>query len=78
MRNHQGQNLSWMTVRTTTMRWEAELMQEVLVAQQIPCRLIDLGIVSYMGMGSPAALQVPSQHLWAARLLLSPIEEESE
>ena len=73
-----SQNGSWMTVRTTTMRWEAELMQQVLAAQQIPSRIIDLGMVSYIGMGSPAALQVLSQHLWTARLLLSPIEEESE
>jgi len=60
------------------MRWEAELMQQILAAQEIPCRIIDLGMVSYMGMGSPAALQVPSQHLWAARLLLSPMEEEAD
>jgi hypothetical protein len=60
------------------MRWEAELMQQILAAQEIPCRIIDLGMVSYMGMGSPAALQVPSQYLWAARLLLSPMEEEAD
>lgn len=78
MSNPPSQNGSWMTLRTTTMRWEAELMQQVLVAQQIPCRIIDLGVVSYMGMGSPAALQVPAQHLWTARLLLSPIEEETD
>ncbi|MGB3535777.1 MAG: hypothetical protein WBA13_19945 [Microcoleaceae cyanobacterium] len=78
MSNSPSQHPSWITLRTTTMRWEAELMQQVLTAQQIPCRIIDLGIVSYFGMGSPTALQVPTQYLWAARLLLSPIEEELE
>ncbi len=68
---------SWTTVRTTSMRWEAEFMQQVLAAQQIPSRIIDHGVPSYMGMGSPATLQVPSPYLWSARLLLSPVEEES-
>ncbi len=70
--------MSWITLRTTPMRWEAELMQQVLAAHGIPARIVDLGLTSYMGMGSPAALQVHSVHQWAARLLLSPIEDESE
>lgn len=53
-------------------------MQQVLAAHGIPARIVDLGLTSYMGMGSPAALQVHSVHQWAARLLLSPIEDESE
>jgi hypothetical protein len=75
MINSSSQNESWITLRTLTWRWEAELMQQILTAQQIPCRMIDLGIVSYLGMSSPTALQVPTQYLWAARLLLSPVEE---
>ncbi|ERT07759.1 hypothetical protein M595_2252 [Lyngbya aestuarii BL J] len=70
--------MSWITLRTTAMRWEAELMEQVLAAHGIPARIVDLGLTSYMGMGSPAALQVQSAHQWAARLLLSPIEEELE
>ncbi len=51
-------------------------MQQILAAHQIPTRIIDLGIGSYMGTGSPAALQVRSQDRWTALLLLSPLEEE--
>ncbi|MBD1936343.1 MULTISPECIES: hypothetical protein [unclassified Microcoleus] len=68
--------MSWITLKTTLHRWEAELMQQVLAAHQIPSRIIDLGAVSYLGMGSPAALQVRSQDQWTALLLLSPIETE--
>ena len=70
--------MSWITLKTTAMRWEAELMQQVLAAHEIPARVINLGAGSYMGMGSPAALQVRSEHQWTALLLLSPIEEEQE
>ncbi|MCL1471552.1 hypothetical protein [Argonema antarcticum] len=68
--------MSWISLKTTPTRWEAELMQQILAAHQIPTRIIDLGIGSYMGTGSPAALQVRSQDRWTALLLLSPLEEE--
>jgi len=68
--------VSWITLKTTRVRWEAELMQQILAAHQIPTRIIDLGIASYMGTGSPAALQVRSSDRWTALLLLSPLEEE--
>lgn len=67
-----------MTLRTTSARWEAELMQQILAAHQIPSRIIDLGMVSYLGAGSPAALQVRPEDRWTALLLLSPPEEEAE
>ena len=70
--------MAWITLRTTNFRWEAEFMQQVLAAHQIPARIIDLGIVSYLGSGSPAALQVRSEDQFAALLLLSPIAEESD
>jgi hypothetical protein len=50
-------------------------MQQVLEAHQIPTRLVDLGSVAYLGLGSPAAVQVQSQDQWTARLLLSAVEE---
>ncbi|HEY9850292.1 MAG TPA: hypothetical protein V6D28_12580 [Leptolyngbyaceae cyanobacterium] len=68
--------MSWITVKTTSTRWEAELMQQILAAHQIPTRVIDLGIGSYLGTGSPAALQVRLEDQWTALLLLSPLEEE--
>ena len=52
-------------------------MEQVLLAHDIPARILDLGSASYFGMGSPTALQVRPQDQWAALLLLSPIEEES-
>ncbi len=52
-------------------------MEQVLLAHDIPVRILDLGSASYFGVGSPAALQVRSQDQWMARLLLSPIADES-
>ncbi|MBE9016468.1 hypothetical protein C7B79_34720 [Chroococcidiopsis cubana CCALA 043] len=68
--------MNWMTLRTTSWRWEAELMQQLLEAHGIPTRILDLGSTSYFGAGSPAALQVYAKDRWTALLLLSPIEEE--
>ncbi|BBD55114.1 MULTISPECIES: hypothetical protein [Planktothrix] len=65
-------------IHTTALRWEAEFMQQVLEAQDIPTRVIDLGVSSSLGMGSPVGLQVPLAHRWEALLLLSPIDEELE
>lgn len=68
--------MSWTTIKTTSTRWEAELIQQVLAAHEIPSRIVDLGISSYLGQGSPAALQVRSPDKWTALLLLSPPEED--
>ncbi len=68
--------MSWITLKTTNVRWEAELMQQVLAAHDIPSRILDAGIASYFGAGSPAALQVRSEDQWTALLLLSSPEEE--
>jgi hypothetical protein len=68
--------MAWITLKTTSFRWEAELMQQLLSVHQIPARILDLGIVSYLGAGSPAALQVRSEDQLAALLLLSSPETE--
>ena len=65
----------WTTVKTTSLRWEAELMEQVLAAHEIPSRVIDLGIASYMGQGSPAALQVQAEDEQLAMLLLGAVDE---
>jgi hypothetical protein len=70
--------VSWITIRTTSTRWEAELIEQLLTAQEIPTRLLDCGVVSYLGMGSPTAVQVSLEHRWSALLLLSEIEETSD
>lgn len=71
--------MSWITLKTTTTRWEAELMQQLLMAHEVPARIVDLGAVSYFGSGSPTALQVHAEDQWTALLLLSsPTEELSE
>lgn len=67
--------MSWIAIRTTSTRWEAELIEQVLTAQEIPTRLVDCGVVSYLGMGSPTTVQVSLEHRWSALLLLSEIEE---
>ena len=70
--------MSWITLTTTSFRWEAELMQQILAAHQIPTRIVDLGIASCLGAGSSTALQVLPEHQQTASLLISPIEEEPE
>jgi hypothetical protein len=51
-------------------------MQQILVAHDIPARVINQGIAPHFGCGTPAALQVRLQDQWTALLLLSPVEEE--
>ncbi|MEM8602821.1 MAG: hypothetical protein AAGF24_03160 [Cyanobacteria bacterium P01_H01_bin.121] len=69
--------MSWITVRTTHARWEAELMQQILAAQDIPSRVIDLGAATFLCASGPAALQVLPQHRWQALLLLSDAEPDA-
>lgn len=69
--------MSWITIKTANARWEAELMQQLLSAHEIPSRVIDTGIASYFGAGSPAVLQVRSEDRWTALLLLSSPEEQA-
>lgn len=68
--------MTWITLLTTSTRWEAELIEQILIAHDIPVQLIDLGMVAYFGSGSPAAVQVRVKDKWTALLLLSPLEEE--
>ena len=68
--------MSWITIKTTQARWEAELMQQLLLAHDIPSRVIDIGVGVYFGQGSQAALQVRSQDQWTALLLLSTPEDD--
>ena len=67
-----------MTLKTTKARWEAELMQQIVDAYDIPCRVLNIGAGIYCGDGSQAALQVRSQDRWTALLLLSSPEDSSE
>ncbi|MGK7943559.1 MAG: hypothetical protein AB4058_03740 [Microcystaceae cyanobacterium] len=67
--------MSWITLKTTKARWEAELMQQLLTAYDIPSRVIDIGLGIYCGQGSQAALQVRSCDQWTALLLLSTPED---
>jgi hypothetical protein len=67
--------VSWITLKTTKARWEAELMQQMLAAYEIPSRVIDIGSGFYFGQGSQAAIQVRSEDQWTALLLLSPPED---
>ena len=67
--------MSWITLKTTKARWEAELMQQILASHSIPSRVIDIGMGVYCGQGSQCALQVRGQDCWTALLLLSPPED---
>ncbi len=68
--------MSWITLKTTKARWEAELMQQLLASHDVPSRVLDIGLGIYCGQGNQAALQVLSQDQWVALLLLSPPEED--
>lgn len=68
--------MTWITIKTTKARWEAEMMGQILESHSIPNRVLDIGLGLYFGQGSQAALQVRSQDQWTARLLLSPPEDE--
>ncbi|NJK75041.1 MAG: hypothetical protein HC849_29185 [Oscillatoriales cyanobacterium RU_3_3] len=68
--------MSWITLTTTSFRWEAELMQQILAAHHIQARIVDLGVTSYLGAGSATALQVLPEDRETALLLISPIEKE--
>ena len=67
--------MSWITLKTTKARWEADLMQQILSAYNIPCRVINIGAGIYCGEGAQAALQVRTKDRWTALLLLSPPED---
>ena len=68
--------MSWITLRETKARWEAELMQQILASHAIPSRVIDIGMGVYFGQMSQCALQVRGQDRWTALLLLSPPEDD--
>ncbi|HEY9621372.1 MAG TPA: hypothetical protein V6C78_13435 [Crinalium sp.] len=70
--------MNWITLKTTGNSWEAEMMQQILAAHEIPARVIHQGISPHFGCGTPAALQVRSQDQWTALLLLSPIDEKDD
>jgi hypothetical protein len=53
-------------------------MQQLLAAQDIPSRIVDLGIASYLGAGSATALQVLQEDESIALQLLMPLEDEYE
>jgi hypothetical protein len=76
--NSRGNRVLWLTIATTRFRWEAEFMQQVLMAHDLSARLIDLGIEPYMGQGSSAALQVHAEDEQAALLLLGALDGETE
>lgn len=70
--------VSWIALKTNCTRLEAELMQQILAAHEIPSRIIDVGMTSYLGVGAIAVVQVLPKDRWTALLLLSQLEEEQE
>lgn len=68
---------TWITLRTTSTRWEAELMQQILASHEIPARVVSLGATACFLAGE-TAVQVLPQDQWTALLLLSPREEDLE
>ena len=53
-------------------------MHQILVAHDIPSRVVNHGIAPHFGCGTPAALQVRAQDQWTALLLLSPVEDDDD
>ncbi|MBD1914011.1 MULTISPECIES: DUF2007 domain-containing protein [unclassified Leptolyngbya] len=69
--------MNWITLKTTSSLWEAEMMQQMLEAHGIPARVLSRGLQPHFGCGAPAVLEVRSRDQWTALLLLSPLEEEA-
>jgi len=67
----------WLTIRTTSTHWEAEWMQQLLAAHEIPARVVSQS-VPHLGCAVSGALQVRPQDRWTALLLLSPVEDDSD
>ncbi|NJL02110.1 MAG: hypothetical protein HC838_10975 [Spirulinaceae cyanobacterium RM2_2_10] len=65
----------WVTLKTTSARWEAELMQQILASHEIPSRIVNVGASGCFLTGE-AAVQVRPQDRWTALLLLSPVDDE--
>lgn len=65
----------WITIKITNTRWEADLMEQMLTAHDIPTRVIDIGVGLCFGQVNQAALQVRPEDQWTALLLLSSPEE---
>jgi hypothetical protein len=53
-------------------------MEQILAAHQIPARIVDLGVASYLGAGSAAAIQVLPEDRETALVLIGPIEKDPE
>ncbi|GAB4145738.1 MAG: hypothetical protein Fur0046_23430 [Cyanobacteria bacterium J069] len=70
--------MAWTTLKTTNTYLEAELMQQMLAAHQIPARVVAQGVQAHFGCGTPAVVQVYPQDWWTALLLLSPVDEADE
>lgn len=70
--------VGWITLKTTGTRLEAEMMQQMLAAHEIPARVINYGIPPHFGYSTPAALQVRPQDRWTALLLLSPVDDRGD
>ncbi|NEQ95592.1 MAG: hypothetical protein F6K30_02465 [Cyanothece sp. SIO2G6] len=68
--------MNWITIKHTDNHWEAELMQQLLLAHGIQARIVGQGIGSaYLGSGSSCVLQVSPRDRWTALLLLSPVDD---
>jgi hypothetical protein len=65
----------WTTIKVTNTRWEADLIEQMLISHDIPSRVIDIGIGICFGQVNQAAVQVRSEDRWTALLLLSAPEE---
>ncbi|NJN86933.1 MAG: hypothetical protein HC881_12350 [Leptolyngbyaceae cyanobacterium SL_7_1] len=65
--------MGWVTLKATRTREEAELLQQMLTAHDVPARVIMLDTLVHIGCTS--TLQVRLQDRWTALLLLSPTEE---
>jgi hypothetical protein len=65
-------------LRTTNTYLEAELMQQMLAAHEIPARVVAQGVQAHFGGGTPAAVQVDPRDWWTALLLLSPIDDAED
>jgi hypothetical protein len=67
--------MSWVKLCTKPTRWEAELLERLLVGYGIPAHLQDLGVSPYFGVGAATAVLVQLDDWDAASQLAIAVSE---
>jgi hypothetical protein len=68
--------VSWVTLKTTPYRWEADLITQILTAHEIPVQVLNCTGLPCLGGQGEMVIRVPVSERWTALLLVSPTDED--